>query len=194
MISNLVAGYAYWLQCAARIVARLSTFSTASQMVTPKAPPLQRVFFCNPSRNQTVVVKVTSIPANAPSRPQLRLCVAPRKQSASVYQFVSWTFVEGLQQAKNARSARCDECLSASVCMFSSSAVKPGHQFMILNLTLEFEYLLGGCPQDETSIWGLVSAASWYTAKFWSTTPVVLCVVGTTSTSVSARSTPQTCR
>ena len=32
---------------------------------------------------------------------------------------------------------------------------------------------------------------SWYTAEFWSTTPVVLCVVGTTSTSVTARSTPQ---
>ena len=60
--------------------------------------------------------------------------------------------------------------------MFSSSAVKLGHGFMILNLTLEFEYLLGGCPQDETSIWGLVSTASWYTAKFWSTTPVVLSV------------------
>ena len=37
----------------------------------------------------------------------------------------------------------------------------------------------------------MVSAASCYTAEFWSATPVVLCVVGTTSTSVSARSTPQ---
>ena len=79
---------------------------------------------------------------------------------------------------KNARSARCDECLSASVYNFISPAVKPGHGFMILNL-------------HWTPIWGLVSAASWYTAEFWSTTPVVLCVVGTTSTSVSARSTPQ---
>ena len=79
--------------------------------------------------------------------------------------------MEGLQQAKDARSTRCDKCLSVNVYMLSSSAVKPGHGFMILNLTLEFEYLVGGCPQDETSIWGLVSAASWYTTEFWSTTP-----------------------
>ena len=56
--------------------------------------------------------------------------------------------MEGLQQAKNARSARCDECLSADVYEFSSPAVKPGHGFMISSLTLEFVYLVGGCPQD----------------------------------------------
>ena len=56
--------------------------------------------------------------------------------------------MEGLQQVKNARSARCDECLSAGVCKFNSPAVKPGHGFMFLNLTLKFEYLVGGCPQD----------------------------------------------
>ena len=55
--------------------------------------------------------------------------------------------MEGLQQAKNARSVRCDECLSTGVDEFSSLAVKPGHGFMILSLTLEFEYLAGGCPQ-----------------------------------------------
>ena len=43
---------------------------------------------------------------------------------------------------------RRDECLSASVEKFSSPAVKPGHGFKILNLTLEFEYLVGDCPQD----------------------------------------------
>ena len=56
--------------------------------------------------------------------------------------------MERLQQAKNARSARFDECLSAGVYEFSSPAVKPGHRFMNSSLTLEFEYLVGGCPQD----------------------------------------------
>ena len=63
------------------------------------------------------------------------------QQSARVSQFVPWTFLKGLQQAKNARSARCDECLSAGVYGFSSPAVKPGHGFMISSLMLEFVYL-----------------------------------------------------
>ena len=79
-----------------------------------------------------------------PSRPQLRSI----QQSASVSQFVPWTFVEGLQQARNARSARCVECLSAGVYEFSSPAVKPGHRFNISSLTLEFEYFVGGYPKD----------------------------------------------
>ena len=44
MISDRVAGHAYWFQCAARTAASLSPFSTASQMVTAKAPPLPPVF------------------------------------------------------------------------------------------------------------------------------------------------------
>ena len=48
----------------------------------------------------------------------------------------------------NARSARCEEGPSTGVYEFSSPAVKPGHGFMISSLTLEFEYLFGGCPQD----------------------------------------------
>ena len=59
---------------------------------------------------------------------------------------------------------------------------------MIRVSRLEFDYLVSGWPQAETSVWGLVSAASWYTTEFWSTTPTVLRMVGATSTSVSARS------
>ena len=70
------------------------------------------------------------------------------QQSARVSRPVPWTFVEGLQQAKNERSARCDWCLSADVYEFSSPAVKPGHGFMISSLTLKFVYFVGGCPQD----------------------------------------------
>ena len=149
MISDLVAGYAYWFQCAARTAAGLSPFSTASQMVTAKAPSLPPVFLCISLQDQTVVVEVASIPANASFASTTSIvCGASIQQSASVSQFVPWTFVEGLQQAKNARSARCDECLSAGVYKFTSPAVKPGHGSMNLNLTLEFEYFVGGCPQD----------------------------------------------
>ena len=56
--------------------------------------------------------------------------------------------MEGLQQAKKARSAPRDECLSADVYEFSSLAVKPSHGFTISSLTLEFEYLVGGWLQD----------------------------------------------
>ena len=118
MISDLVAGYAYWFQCAACIAAGLSPFSTASQMVTAKAPSLP--FFVSLLKIKRSCCEWRQFLPTFPSRPQLRLCVAPRKQSASVNQFVPWTFVEGLQHAKNEHSARCDECLSASVKMFSS--------------------------------------------------------------------------
>ena len=95
------------------------------------------------------MVEVASIPANASFASTTSIvCGVSIQQSASVSQFVPWTFVEGVQQAKNARSARCDECLSAGVYEFSSPAVKPGHGLMISSLTLEFEYLVGGCPQD----------------------------------------------
>ena len=46
VISDLVAGHASWFQCAARTAEGLSPFSTASQMVTAKAPPLPPVFLC----------------------------------------------------------------------------------------------------------------------------------------------------
>ena len=142
-ISDLVAGYAYWFQCAARTAAGLSPFSTASQMVTAKRHNCRRSFFASLLKIKRSCCEFLP---TFPSRPQLRLCVAPRKQSASVYQFVPWTFVKDFSKRKNARSARCDECLSASVYMFSSSAVKPSHGFMILNFMLEFEYLVNGCP------------------------------------------------
>ena len=109
-------------------------------------------------QDQTVVVEVASIPANASFASTTSIvCGASIQQSASVSQFVPWMFVEGLQQAKNARSARCDACLSAGVYEFSSPAVKPGHGFMISSLTLEFEYLVGGCPQDRKRQYG-----DWY--------------------------------
>ena len=57
--------------------------------------------------------------------------------------------MEGLQQAKNARNARWDKCLSTGVYEFSSLAVKPGHGFKISSLALEFEYVVSGWPQDE---------------------------------------------
>ena len=65
VISDLVAGHAYWFQCAARTAAGFSPFSTASQMVTAKAPPLPPVFLCISPQDQTVVMEVASIPANA---------------------------------------------------------------------------------------------------------------------------------
>ena len=65
VISYLVAGHAYWFQCAARTAAGLSPLSTASQMVTAKAPPLPPVFLCISPQNQTVVVDGAVIPANA---------------------------------------------------------------------------------------------------------------------------------
>ena len=95
---------------------------------------------------------------------------------------------------KNARRARCVECLSARVYKFSSPAVKPGQWFNISSLTLEFEYLVGVIQRTETSVCELVSAASWYTAEFSLTNTAVLRIMGTTSTSVLAGSTPQTCR
>ena len=64
MISDLVAGNTYWLQGAARTAAGLSPFSTASQMVTTKAPSLPQVFLCISLQDQTVIVRVASIPAN----------------------------------------------------------------------------------------------------------------------------------
>ena len=50
---------------------------------------------------------------------------------------------------------RCDECLSARVSDFSSLAVKPGHRLIVSSLTLEFEYLVGSCPQDENVSLGI---------------------------------------
>ena len=44
VISELVARHAYWFQCAARTAESFSPFSTASQMVIAKAPPLPPVF------------------------------------------------------------------------------------------------------------------------------------------------------
>ena len=58
VMSDLDAGHAYWFQCAARTAAGLSPFSTASQMVTAKAPSLLPVFLCISPQDQTVVVEV----------------------------------------------------------------------------------------------------------------------------------------
>ena len=65
VISDLVAGHAYWFQWAARTAANFSPFSTTSQMVTAKAPPLPPVFLCISPQDQTVVMEVASIPANS---------------------------------------------------------------------------------------------------------------------------------
>ena len=118
-------------------------------MVTAKTPPLPPVFLCISLQDPTVVVEVASIPANASFASTTSIvCGASIQQSASVSQFVPWTFVEGCQQVENARRAWGGECLSAGVYEFSSPAVKPGHGFIISSLTLEFEHLVGGCPQD----------------------------------------------
>ena len=61
VISDLVAGH----QCAARTAAGLPPFSTASQMVTAKAPPLPLVFLCISLQDPTVEVGVVSSPSNA---------------------------------------------------------------------------------------------------------------------------------
>ena len=96
MISYLVAGHACWFQCAACTEAGLSLFSTASQMVTAKAPP-PPVFLCISPQDQTVVGEVASIPANTSFAPTTSIvCGASIQQSASVSQFVPWTFVKGL--------------------------------------------------------------------------------------------------
>ena len=97
VISDLVAGH----QCAAHAATGLLPFSTASQMVTAKTPPLPPVFVCISLQDPTVVVKVASIPADAPSRLQLRfLSGASFQQSASVSQFMPWTFVECVSKWK----------------------------------------------------------------------------------------------
>ena len=120
-------------------------------MVTVKAPPLPPVFLCISPQDQTVVVEVASIPANAFfAYTTSVVCGASFQQSVSVPQFMPWMFVEGLQQAKNARIARCDKYLSAGVYGFSSS-----DGFMISSLTLEFEYCVDGCPQDENVNMGI---------------------------------------
>ena len=75
------------------------------------------------------------VTAKVPPLPPVFLCISLQDLTVVV-------------EAENARSARCDECLSAGVYEFSSPAVKPGHGFIISSLTLEFEYLVGGCPQD----------------------------------------------
>ena len=50
------------------------------------------------------------------------------------------TVVVEADNERNARSVRVSE--------FSSPAAKPGHRFIVSNLTMEFEYLVGSCPQD----------------------------------------------
>ena len=144
VISDLVVGTPAGFSVPLVLQQVFSPLPTASQMVTAKAPPLPPVFLCISPQDQTVVVEVASIPANASFAYTTSIvCGASFQQSASVSQFMPWMFVEGLQQAKNARSARCDKCLSAGVYGFSSP-----DGFMISSLTLEFEYLVDGCPQD----------------------------------------------
>ena len=125
-----------------------------------------------------------------PSRPQLLfVCGASKTVGKCVNDLCLGRLWKGFSRRKTRAVAQCDECLSASVYKFSSPALKLGHGFKILNLTLEFRV---PCWRLSTGrkrpMWELVSAASWYTAEFWSTTAVVLCVVGTTSASISARS------
>ena len=99
MISDLVAGHAYWFQCAACTATGLFPFSTSSQMVTTKAPPTAAGLpFISP-RNQTVVVKMASILASAFLRIHNFDCLWHLDSTVGkVSQFVPWTFVEGLQQ------------------------------------------------------------------------------------------------
>ena len=120
VISDLVVGTPSGFSVPLVLRQVFSPFSTASQIVTAKAPPLPPVFLCISLQDQTVVVEVASIPANASFAYTTSIvCGASFQQSASVSQFMPWMFVEGLQQAKNARSARCYKCLSAGVYGFS---------------------------------------------------------------------------
>ena len=136
-------------------------------MITAKVPPLPPVLPLHLSSRSNGRGRGGINPANASFASKTSIIYgASIQQSASVSQFVPWTFVEGLQQAKNARSARCVEGPSASFYEFSSPAVKSDHGFLFSSLTLEFVYLVGGCPQNGSSVWGLVLAASWYTAEF----------------------------
>ena len=102
MINDRAAGH----QCAACAVASLSPFSTASQRVTAKTPPLPPVSLFISLQDPTVVVEVASIPANASfASTSSIVCAASIQQSASVSQFGPRTFVEGFQQVENVRRA-----------------------------------------------------------------------------------------
>ena len=113
-------------------------------MVTAKAPPLP------PGLPLHLSSKSNGRGRGGVNTRQLFLCVHNFdcvwhlvQQSACVSQFMPWMCVEGLQQAKNARCARCDKYLSAGVDRFSSP-----DRFMMSSLTLEFVYFVDGCPQD----------------------------------------------
>ena len=73
------------------------------------------------------------VTAKAPPLPPVFLCISLQDPTVIV-------------EAGGTRSARCDS--ARDVYEFSFPAVKPGHGFIISSLTLEFEYLVGGCPQD----------------------------------------------
>ena len=64
VISDLVVGTLSGFSVPLVLRQVFSPFSTASQMVTAKAPPLPPVFLCISPQDQTVVVEVELIPAN----------------------------------------------------------------------------------------------------------------------------------
>ena len=190
VISDLVVGHALVVSvCRSLLRQVFSPFSTASQMVTAKAPPLPPVFLCISPQDQTVVVEVALIPTNAFFVYTTSIVYgASFQQSAKFHQFMPWMFVEGLQQAKNARIARCDKYLSAGVYGFSSP-----NGFMISSLTLEsWSTLLTVVHRTETSSMGIgIGSIVVHSSHSGRQPQRVLRVVGTTSTSVSARSTAQ---
>ena len=101
-ISDLVAGYAYWFQCAARTAAGLSPFSTASQMVTAKAPQLPPVFLCISPQDQTVVLR---IPANVSFSSTTSIVCGASKTVGKCLSICALDVCEGLQQTK--KRAQC---------------------------------------------------------------------------------------
>ena len=70
VISDLIAGYVS------------HHFSTASQMITAKAPSLTPVFLCISPQDQTVVLRVASIPANVSFASTTSIVCGVSKQSA----------------------------------------------------------------------------------------------------------------
>ena len=81
MISDLVAEPAHWFQCAARTATEFSPFSTTSQMVTAKAPPLPPVFLSSLLKIKWSWWRWHQFLPTLPSRPQLRWCLAPQFNS-----------------------------------------------------------------------------------------------------------------
>ena len=82
-----------------------------------------------------------------PSRPQLRVCVAPQFNSRQIFHNLCLGRLWKSFSKRRTRAVLSEKGLSVGVYEISSPAVKPDHGFMISSLTLKFVYLVGGCPK-----------------------------------------------